>query len=205
MPINIIALTLISLLILSGCASTTVIHSSPEGADIYIDNQKKGQTPYTYTDTKIAGSTTYITLKKDGYNDFETVMVRNEKADVGAIVGGCFLLVPFLWTMEYNPEHNYELTESNKDNNGSNQKDAPANGTTESNSTTELIKLKNLLDINAITQDEFTTLKVKILQEEYNYEKSIADQISKLYELYQQNLLTQAEYDSQKKKLIDGE
>ena len=187
------------LMIVTSCASTTVIQSEPSGADVYIDNQKKGKTPYTYSDTKIAGSSTYITLKKDGYEDFETVLVRNEQADVGAIVGGCFLLFPFLWTMKYHPTHNYELEKSEEENTET------TTTTTNPNSTNELIKLKNLLDEEAITQDEFTTLKVKILQDNYDYENSIADQIKELRELYNQDLLTLEEYNAQKKKLIERE
>lgn len=187
------------LMIVTSCASTTVIQSEPSGANVYIDNQKKGKTPYTYSDTKIVGSSTSITLKKDGYEDFETVLVRNEQADVGAIVGGFFLLFPFLWTMKYHPTHNYELEKSKAENT---ETTTTANNT---NSTNELIKLKNLLDEEAITQDEFTTLKVKILQDNYDYENSIADQIKELRELYNQDLLTLEEYNAQKKKLIDGE
>jgi hypothetical protein len=38
-----------------------------------------------------------------------SALSRNERADVGAIIGGIFLLFPFLWTMKYNPVHTYEL------------------------------------------------------------------------------------------------
>ena len=50
-----------------------------------------------------------MVLKLNGYEDCHILLVRNERADVGAIVGGCFFWVPFLWTMQYNPSHTYEL------------------------------------------------------------------------------------------------
>ena len=45
----------------------------------------------------------------DGYEDFNTLLKRNEEANVGAIIGGIFLLFPFLWTMDYKASHTYEL------------------------------------------------------------------------------------------------
>jgi hypothetical protein len=36
--------------------------------------------------------------------------MRNEEFQLGPCIGGVFFLVPFLWVMGYNPEHNYELT-----------------------------------------------------------------------------------------------
>ena len=50
-----------------------------------------------------------VTLKQEGYEDFYTVLNKNEKADAGAIVGGIFFLFPFIWTMGYNPSHTYEM------------------------------------------------------------------------------------------------
>lgn len=94
----------------TGCASTTVIHSDPEGATLYIDGSKVGRTPYTYSDTKTLGATTRIQLRKDGYEDFETVMTRNEQFQADACIGGVFFFIPYLWVMGYNPERNFELT-----------------------------------------------------------------------------------------------
>jgi len=93
----------------SACASTTVINSEPNGAMVYLNGEKTGITPYMHTDTKIIGSTNTVLLKKEGYQDFSTVFSRNENANVGAIVGGIFVLVPFLWAMDYKPSHSYEM------------------------------------------------------------------------------------------------
>lgn len=46
----------------------------------------------------------------EGYEDFNTVLSRNEQVDVGAVVGGIFTWIPFLWVMGYDPMHTYELT-----------------------------------------------------------------------------------------------
>lgn len=96
-------------LLIAGCSSTTVIHTKPEGARLYMDGVYVGNTPYKYTDMKIVGSKTPLELKMDGYQTIETHLSKSEKPDVGAIVGGIFFTFPFLWTMEYQPEHIYEL------------------------------------------------------------------------------------------------
>ena len=93
----------------SACASTTVINSEPNGAMVYLNGEKAGITPYMHTDKKIIGSTNTVLLKKEGYQDFATVFSRNENANVGAIIGGVFVLVPFLWAMDYKPSHSYEM------------------------------------------------------------------------------------------------
>ena len=94
----------------ASCSSTTIISSEPEGAKLYIDEEYVGKTPYSYTDTKILGSQITVRILADGYAPFNTVISRDEKVDAGAIVGGLFFLIPFLWTMEYKPTHFYELT-----------------------------------------------------------------------------------------------
>lgn len=94
----------------NSCASTTVINSNPQGAKVYMNQSFVGTTPYTHTDTKIVGSTTAIKLTMEGYEDFNTVLSRNEQVDVGAVVGGIFTWIPFLWVMGYDPMHTYELT-----------------------------------------------------------------------------------------------
>ncbi len=95
---------------LYGCASTTIIHSQPEGAKIYIDGEMRGTTPYSYSDQKIVGSTTHVRLVKDGFQETNATLQRNEEFNVGACIGGVLVLFPFLWIMNYKPDHVYELT-----------------------------------------------------------------------------------------------
>ena len=112
--VKITAIILSATLLLSSCASSTLIQSDPNGAKVYLGGEYVGTTPYNHSDTKIAGSKTSIRMVKDGYQEFNGVLTRNEKASAGAIIGGIFLLVPFLWTTEYKPMHTYELTPVNK-------------------------------------------------------------------------------------------
>ncbi|WP_224364575.1 PEGA domain-containing protein [Hyalangium versicolor] len=97
------------LTLFTGCVSSTVIRSDPSGATVYIDGSRVGKTPYVHEDTKTVSSTTRVKLKKEGYEDFEAVIVRNEEFQLGPCIGGAFVLIPFLWVMGYKPEHHYEL------------------------------------------------------------------------------------------------
>lgn len=108
--IQVTAVILSTAILLSSCASTTVLQSSPSGAKLYMNGESIGTTPYTHTDTKIVGTTTILKITADGYEDFNGVLKRNEEVNVGAIIGGIFLLFPFLWVMDYKPMHNFELS-----------------------------------------------------------------------------------------------
>jgi len=103
------AVILAALLLFASCASSTMINSIPSGAKIYINGEPVGTTPYLYSDTRVIGSVVNVDLKKDGYEPLYTSFSRNEKVDPGAIVGGLFLLFPFIWTMQYKSSHTYEL------------------------------------------------------------------------------------------------
>ncbi len=99
-----------ALTLTTGCASTTLIRSTPEDANLYIDGSKVGTTPYTYSDTKIVGSVTRLRITKEGYENFEIIMKRDEELQVGPLIGGFFLWPVWLWVLGYRPERNYELT-----------------------------------------------------------------------------------------------
>lgn len=103
------AIVLAFSVLFASCSSTTLIQSEPSGAKVYMNDEYKGVTPLAYSDTKIVGSVTSLRLEKEGYEPFYTLLSRNERADVGAIIGGILFLFPFLWTMQYNPTHMYEL------------------------------------------------------------------------------------------------
>jgi len=96
-------------LLFSSCASSTMIQSTPVGADVYLNGEHAGTTPYKHRDMKIVGSTTDVRIEKEGFETLQTSFSRDEKADIGAIIAGVFFLFPFLWTMRYKPVHSYEM------------------------------------------------------------------------------------------------
>ncbi len=103
-------LVLASVLFLSACTSMTMIQTVPSGAKVYINDELGGETPFTMTDSKIIGSTTYLRIEKPGYKPFNTVITRTEEIDPGPVVCG-FIFTPiwWLWAMKYKPTHTYEL------------------------------------------------------------------------------------------------
>jgi len=157
------AIILAGSILLASCSSRTLIQSNPSGAKVYLNGESVGTTPYTHEDTKVVGSVTTVKLEKDGYEPFNSSFARNEEADAGAIIGGIFLLFPFLWTMKYKPVHSYELIPSS----GNQQtiKSQPQQSTTKSKAD-KLRELKKLVDEKLISQQDYDLQKKKILAEE---------------------------------------
>ncbi|MEZ0452407.1 PEGA domain-containing protein [Sphingobacterium thalpophilum] len=152
---NIICVLLAGTTLFASCASRTLIQSNPVGAKVYIQGEYAGTTPYSYKDTKVVGSTTDIKIEKEGYEPFMTNISRNEKADVGAIIAGCFVLVPFLWTMKYKEQHNYELIPL-----GAGVKKDVSGDTSVAS---KLQELKKMYDDNLITKEEYEQQREKVL------------------------------------------
>jgi hypothetical protein len=141
-----------------------MIQSNPSGAKVYLNGEPVGTTPYTHQDTKIVGSTTIVKLEKEGYEPLNTFFSRNEEADIGAIIGGIFVWVPFLWTMKYKPTHTYELTPDSGDKQPKTKTNLQQNQA--ESKAGKLRELKQLLDEKVITQDEYEKEKKKILEED---------------------------------------
>lgn len=160
LAVKTVSLTLAVSVLFASCSSTTLIQTGPKGAKVYLNGEPVGTTPYTHTDTKILGSVNYLKIEKEGYETLNTTFSRDEAVDVGAIVGGIFVLVPFLWTLKYKPVHNYELVPLQQTNDNSSI-------TTPLKSKTErLAELKKLMDEKLISKDDFEKEKKKILDEE---------------------------------------
>lgn len=104
-----VAIVMAVSVLFASCSSATLIQSEPSGAKVYMNGEYKGVTPLTYSDTKIVASVTDVRIEKEGYETLNTLLSRNERVDVGAVIGGIFFLFPFLWTMKYNPTHLYEM------------------------------------------------------------------------------------------------
>ena len=103
------ALTLVLISALSACSSTTTITVSDSKAKIYVDGEYRGKSSVIHTDTKIVGATTNVTLKKKGCRSMRYTFSRSEELDVGACIGGAFVLFPFLWVMKYKPARTYDF------------------------------------------------------------------------------------------------
>lgn len=162
--IRLIPLALAGLILLESCASSTFIQSNPTGAKLYLNDALVGTTPYRHTDTKIVGASTFVRLEKEGYEPLNTGFSRNEQADVGAIIGGVFLLFPFLWTMKYDPSRTYELLPVSVPGVQITSPMSLANDQTVSSpKAVRLRDLKKLLDDGTLTKEEYEKEKKKVL------------------------------------------
>ena len=99
---------------LFGCSSTTLIKSNPPGAKLQVDGQSLGETPHFYSDKAAAGTVKTVTLRKEGYKDFNSY-IKREKLSVPALIGGIFLIVPFVWILEYPSQYNFEMEKAQKE------------------------------------------------------------------------------------------
>jgi hypothetical protein len=147
---------------MTGCVSTSVIQSSPNGAKIYIDGQSVGVTPYTYSDKKIIGTTHLFKLEKEGFAPEYGSFSRNAAWNKTAVLAGCISIVPFLWAKDYPSDSTYDLRpiitiiEPEK---------VTVDPLKTKSKAERLFELKQLLDAKAITEEEFKIEKKKILEE----------------------------------------
>lgn len=102
---------LILAILASGCASSTVLRTTPAEADVYVQGQRLGETPYTYSDRKISGASTLVTFKKDGYEAYNTTIRKNKKLNVGALISGLLFVWPLFWVLGYDKTYSYNLDE----------------------------------------------------------------------------------------------
>jgi len=159
-PILIVAVSIL----FSSCASTTLINSSPSGADLYINEEAVGVTPYSMTDTKIIGSCSSIRIEKEGYQDFYSTICRTEEVDGGAIVGGFFFWPAWLWAMKYKSSHFYKLTPKSENEETLDQlmnKSDNGNKTIKSSDSEESGRTMDLNDATPISTEEFEQQKVE--------------------------------------------
>jgi hypothetical protein len=95
--------------LISGCASTTHVKTNPAGAELYVDNVRQCVTPCDYTDkSTFFTSSRPIVLKLAGHKDLETT-IRKSEIQVGPLVGGILVGVPFLWVKGYPAEYSFDM------------------------------------------------------------------------------------------------
>ena len=92
----------------SGCATTTNIHSDPEGAKLYLDGVYQGQTPVQLT---LPDGTDYgfkhVRLEMDGYAP--TTLAMGRRQDSTRLICGYFCLFPLLWVYKWDETYSFKL------------------------------------------------------------------------------------------------
>jgi hypothetical protein len=168
--IRVLAFLIAFLMLLTGCYSSTRIISNPEGAALYLNERYVGQTPYRYGDTKIIGSHTDVRIEKEGYNTLYASFSRSERVNVGAIIGGLFIGIPFLWALDYHPYHQYELKETvtapvkEKAPSTVRSETKPLKEELTGSATEKLRRLKEMYDKELISKEDYDAERAKILK-----------------------------------------
>ena len=94
---------------LGGCSSGTSIQVSDPDARIYVNGEYVGTGEGYYSDRKPAFTKQKVTVRKEGCAEQGYVFRRNERPDVGAIVGAYYLALPILWVTQYKHRHAYDF------------------------------------------------------------------------------------------------
>jgi hypothetical protein len=81
---------------------------------VFVDGSYVGDTPAGYRDHAIAGTQHHVELRMDGYENHHATISRNHHVNVGAAIGGIFVVVPFLWVMDYPSFRIYQLEPEGK-------------------------------------------------------------------------------------------
>lgn len=105
---KLIAWSLVVCLFMSGCSSSTSIRVSDPDARIYVNGEYLGMGRAVYTDRKPAFTRQEVTLRKQGCAEERYSFRRNERPDLGALVGAFLLAVPILWITQYKARRAYE-------------------------------------------------------------------------------------------------
>lgn len=103
--ITTIIASLLVIIMCTGCVSSTRVYfqTDVEGAEIYVDGQKIGNSPIEMKLSNAVWEDPDIVIKADGYKDLHTTITREPK--VQNIISGCLLFWPaFLYC--YGPKQN---------------------------------------------------------------------------------------------------
>lgn len=150
----------LALLILfaTACSSSTMITSSPTNTRLFINGQAVGETPYRLRDSKIVFSETEIRLERNGYETIYATIAKDSQPKAGPIIGGFFLVIPWLWALGYAPNYHYVL-------NRTQPQEGIINPEFHMTKAERLMQLKVLYDEGILTLEEFEREKKRILEE----------------------------------------
>ena len=102
-------LCILTSMLLLACSSSTTIRVSDPDARIYVNGEYLGSGEARYTDRKPAFTVQEVTLRKRGCVDESYRFRRNERPDIGAIIGAFLFVVPAAWFTQYKRERAYEF------------------------------------------------------------------------------------------------
>jgi hypothetical protein len=104
---KVLALLLIAVLFMSGCATLVRIETNVPDAKVRLDGQPIGSTPLEKSLSDAIWKNYDILIEKAGYHVLRTRL--NKEFKVGAFIGGLFIWPLLLWTYGPEPYQTFEL------------------------------------------------------------------------------------------------
>jgi PEGA domain len=102
-----VALSLVSIMIMSSCATLVRIETNVPDAKVKLDGQSIGTTPVEKSLSDGIWENYNIVIEKDGYRTLRTRL--NKEFKVGTFIGGLFLWPLLLWVYGPEPIQFFEL------------------------------------------------------------------------------------------------
>ena len=106
---------ILAAMVFSGCVTRVFFDSSEEGAEVYLDGEKLGETPFAAEISAYAWYDPFVIIKKEGYKDLKTELKKTPRA--GNIAAGVIFLcalpisMPCLFTCFVPVKRNYSVFE----------------------------------------------------------------------------------------------
>lgn len=98
---------LLAAMMFAGCVTRVFFDSSEEGAEVYLDGEKLGETPFAAEISAYAWYDPFVVIKKEGYKDLKTELKKAPRAGniaAGVIfIGALPISMPCLFTC-YGPD-----------------------------------------------------------------------------------------------------
>ncbi|MBI3141379.1 MAG: SHOCT domain-containing protein [Bacteroidetes bacterium] len=179
----------LAMALLAGCASSTMITSTPSEADVYVNGELKGKTPYKHEDEEIIFTKTRIELRKEGHQNLSTSITRDEEIMVEPAVVGFFFWPVWLWVMGYSDEHHYDLL--------------PNTSASPKGLEKAIIDLWDLYSNGILSEAEYAAEKSKVLSKPLEYTKEKVDALKELKSLFDAGKITDAEYTAAKGRVLE--
>lgn len=115
---ELIALVLLAVMVLSSCVTKTKVTFTSDipGAEVIIDGESMGQTPFTAEITNAVWEDQEVIVKKNGLDDYKTKLKKEPKIIniiTGIVLAPVTFYIPLLWC--YGPEEtqNFNLGKAN--------------------------------------------------------------------------------------------
>jgi hypothetical protein len=105
-----LCITVFLMIAILGCTTMVSIDSTPQGADVIINQQYVGKTPVTKKLSDFAAKTYNVILRKNGYEEVRAILEKEIKA--APIIASIPLFIipfPLLWVYGPEKDHYYKL------------------------------------------------------------------------------------------------